>query len=119
MLKKEVQIIVSGSSSLEITKNSEFLTGRKIDFEVNGISFYEYINYASKLTYKKYPLEKIYEVGFNVDDIKTHLLNYLNYGSYPEVLTTNDPEKRKIILKEIISTYISKDISGFMKISEI
>jgi hypothetical protein len=34
-------------------------------------------------------------------------------------LVTKDVEKKKVILKEIISTYILKDISGFMKISEI
>lgn len=118
-LKKEIQIIVSGSSSLEITKNSEFLTGRKIDFEIEGISFFEYLNFASNLEYKKYDIDEIYDIGFNLDDIKTHLLDYLNYGSYPEVLVTKDVEKKKVILKEIISTYILKDISGFMKISEI
>ena len=118
-LKKEIQLIVSGSSSLEISKNSEFLTGRKIDFEIEGISFFEYITFASKLKYKKYPLDEIFEVWYNTDDVTTHLLNYLNYGSYPEVLTTNENEKKKAILKEIISTYISKDISTFMKISEV
>jgi len=110
---------VSGSSSLEITQNSEFLTGRKVDFEIDGISFFEYITYASPLIYKKCTLDEIFEMGFNVDDIKIHLLNYLNYGSYPEVLITTNVEKRKIILKEIISTYVSKDIAGFMKVAEI
>ena len=37
--KKRTQLIVSGSSSLEITKNSEFLTGRKIDFFMQTLSF--------------------------------------------------------------------------------
>jgi predicted AAA+ superfamily ATPase len=118
-LKTKIQLIVSGSSSLNITKTSEFLTGRKIDFEIEGISFFEYLTYASHLTYQKYTLDAIFEVGFDTDDIKTHLLTYLNYGSYPEVLTTQDTEKKKQILKEIISTYISKDISGFMKVAEI
>jgi predicted AAA+ superfamily ATPase len=112
-------LIVSGSSSLEITKNSEFLTGRKIDFEIEGISFFEYLTFASSLTYQKYSLDEIYEVGFDIDDIKIHLLQYLQYGSYPEVLTTPEREKKQMILHEIISTYISKDISAFMKISEI
>ena len=118
-LKTKVQIIVSGSSSLEITKNSEFLTGRKIDFEIEGISFFEYINFASNLTYQRYSLKEIYEIWFDLEDIKTHLLRYLNYGNYPEVLITTDNKKRETILKEIVGTYISKDVSGFMKISEV
>ncbi len=118
-LKNKLQIIVSGSSSLEITKNSEFLTWRKIDFEIKWISFFEYINYFSKYKYQKYSLDEIYNVWFDKEDIKTHLLDYIKYGSYPEVITTNDISKKLEILKEIIWTYISKDISGFMKIDEI
>lgn len=118
-LKDKIQLIVSGSSSLEITKNSEFLTGRKVDFEIEGISFFEYINHYSKYTYKKYTLKEIYKVGFDKEDIQSHLLEYIKFGSYPEVITTKDYAEKQIILKEIISTYISKDISWFMKIDDI
>lgn len=118
-LKEHVQLIVSGSSSLEITKNTEFLTGRKVEFQISGISFLEYINYKSKYTYKKYDLWEIFTAWFDVDDIKIHLLDYLNWWSYPEVCTVDDISKKEIILKEIISTYISKDISWFMKIENI
>lgn len=118
-LKEHIQLIVSGSSSLEITKNTEFLTGRKVEFQISGISFLEYINYTSKYTYKKYDLWEIFTVWFDVDDIKIHLLDYLNWWSYPEVCTVDDISKKEIILKEIIATYISKDISWFMKIDNI
>lgn len=118
-LKDRIQLIVSGSSSLEITRNSEFLTGRKVDFEIGGISFFEYINYFSKYAYKQYRLEDIYDIWFDTDDIKRHLLDYVRYGSYPEVITTQDLPKKQTILKEIVSTYISKDISGFMKIDDV
>lgn len=118
-LKKDIQLIISWSSSLEITKNSEFLTWRKIDFFIEWISFYEYLCYNSKFSYKKYSIDDIFNINFLWSDIKYNLLDYLNYWNYPEVLTTKNIENKKTILKEIIWTYISKDISWFMKINEI
>jgi uncharacterized protein len=38
-----LHIIASGSSSLEITKNTEFLTGRKILFDITPFSFREFL----------------------------------------------------------------------------
>jgi len=38
-----LHIIASGSSSLEITKNTEFLTGRKIVFDITPFSFREFL----------------------------------------------------------------------------
>ena len=118
-LKESIQLIVSGSSSLEITKNSEYLTWRKISFEISWISFFEYINYVSKFNYKKYSLDEIYNIWFDTGEIKSHLLEYLKYSSYPEVIITKDIGKKQLVLDEIISTYISKDISWFMKIDDI
>jgi uncharacterized protein len=118
-LKDRIQLIVSGSSSLEITKNSEFLTGRKIDFEISGISFFEYLSYFSKYTYRKYPLDTLFDQIFDMDDIRYHFLDYIQYGSYPEVIMTRDSDKKMIVLKEIISTYISKDIALFLRIESV
>ncbi len=118
-LKEKIQLIVSGSSSLEITKNSEFLTWRKINFDITWISFFEYINHFSKFSYKKYSLDEIYNNSFDISDLKLNLVNYLNYWNYPEVLLTKEKDKKEAIVQEIISTYISKDISWFMRVSEI
>lgn len=118
-LNNNIQIIVSGSSSLEITQNSEFLTWRKIDFEISGISFFEYISHFSKYKYQQYGLDEIYNIGFDKDDIKNYLLDYVKFGSYPEVIMMSDLSKKQSILKEIVSTYISKDISWFMKVDNI
>jgi predicted AAA+ superfamily ATPase len=114
-----VQILVSGSSSLEITKNTEFLTGRKVEFEIRGLSFFEYVNSVSKYSYARYPLGTIRPELFDTEEIRRHLLTYLNYGSYPEVCTTLDPGKKDIILDDIITTYISRDISGFMRVDAV
>lgn len=49
--RRRIHLIVSGSSSLEIAKNSEFLTGRKISFHLSSFSFREYLRARSKMRY--------------------------------------------------------------------
>ena len=121
--KKDIQFIVSGSSSLEITKNSEFLTGRKIDFYIWHITFYEYISFKSENTYKKIDLLDIEELKYVNDiykeDIKKYFLEYLNYWGYPEVCVSKYVKDKEIILNEIVSTYIKKDIISFLNIENI
>jgi uncharacterized protein len=122
-LKKNVQFIVSGSSSLEISKTKEFLTGRKIEFRVNPLSFREYIRYKSKFNYDTIlNLNNFLKLqDFNQsykEDISIHIINYLNWGGYPEINIVKD-EDRTAILKEIVGTYLQKDIAGFLNISNL
>jgi len=121
--KWKIQFIVSGSSSLEITKNTEFLTWRKIDFFVYPVSFFEFINYKSENTYKKvniYDFKTLNYIGkIYKQDILQYLLEYLNYGWYPEICTLRTEEEKSTVLKEIVSTYIEKDIAWFLKIGNI
>lgn len=124
--KESIQLIVSGSSSLEISKNSEYLTGRKVDFYLPRLSFLEYLQNKSSNTYDftwdcwesdLAELKDFYQVY--QQDIETHFLEYIYWGGYPEVTTTQSNEKRHTILKEIIRTYIQKDVAGFQKIENI
>ena len=123
-LENSCQIIVSGSSSLEITKNSEFLTGRKISFTVRTLSFNEFINYKSENQFNQFfNLDELKQLSsFNSiysNELQNLLIEYLNYGGYPEICTVSDYENKIIILKELISTYIQKDITAFFKIQNI
>jgi len=121
--KENIQFIVSWSSSLEITKNTEFLTGRKVSFYIWHISFYEFINYKSKNKYKKVDLLDFNSLKYlnNIykNDIKSFLLEYINFWWYPEVCTSNNIKEKNIILREIVSTYIKKDIIDFLHIENI
>ncbi len=123
-LKNDCQIIVSGSSSLEITKNSEFLTGRKISFNVQTLSFAEFVNYKSEYQFNEnFQISDIDRLNsFNKiygKELQQLLVEYINYGGYPEICTTSNFENKLLILKELISTYIQKDISGFLKVENI
>jgi uncharacterized protein len=123
-LKEQAQLIVSGSSSLEITKNTEYLTGRKIVFAINPFNFKEYIRAKSELKLEHlFTLNQDQEIGeFNQiykQSLKVMLADYLLYGGYPEVVLENNFSAKNILIKELVNTYIQKDISGFLKIENI
>ncbi|MBW1723210.1 MAG: ATP-binding protein [Deltaproteobacteria bacterium] len=120
-----IKFIVTGSSSLDLLKIKEPLTGRKIEFTLERFSFKEYLQSVSEYRYEhlfKIPrdikaLKEFYEIYRK--DLEYHFISYLNWGGYPEVcLGTREKTKRKY-LNEIITTYIEKDISQFFRIESI
>jgi predicted AAA+ superfamily ATPase len=89
----ELKILVTGSSSFDLAKMvGEPLTGRKI-------------------TYILYPVSQM-ELAVSEDLVKTRsrLEERLIYGSYPKVLITAGLQQKQNALKEIISSYLYKDI---------
>lgn len=90
---KGIEVIATGSSSFDLARNvGEPLTGRK------------YI-------IKMFPLAQMdimqVEERFQVD---VNLEGRLIYGSYPEVVITNDNKEKERYLKEIVGSYLYKDI---------
>lgn len=122
--KDKLQIIVSGSSSLEISKNSEFLTGRAIAFSIERIGFKEFFVYNQNLqnipafsTTNFDEIESFY--GLFKQKLENDFLLYLTYGWYPEIITNKDIHIKERILSQIVETYIEKDIIHFLKIENI
>ncbi len=94
---KEVQLFVSGSSSFDLgNKLNEPLTGRKWEYELFPISWEEYENKTEFLIAEQ------------------QLENRLLYGLYPEVL--NNTGKEKEILKDLVNSYLYRDILSFSDI---
>lgn len=88
-----IRIVVTGSSSFDLARHTgEPLTGRK---------------YRLKL----FPLAQM-EIGQieNIHQTEANLENRLIYGSYPEVVLMQDNREREKYLKEIVSSYLYKDI---------
>lgn len=94
-----VKLFLSGSSAFDLNNQiNEPLTGRKWEFELFPISWVELEN----------------SVGYL--EAKQQLSLRLVYGMYPEVLTSAGYEKE--VLKELVSSYLYKDIlalSGIRK----
>jgi predicted AAA+ superfamily ATPase len=89
--KKDIQLFLSGSSSLEIaSKINEPLTGRKWEYRLYPLSWAEINDY---LSFAKTTLR---------------LEDFLVTGMYPEVIT--NPENAKEILSNLAGSYLYKDI---------
>ncbi|MBX2899945.1 MAG: ATP-binding protein [Cyclobacteriaceae bacterium] len=91
---KSVQLIVSGSSALELANEiNEPLTGRKWEFTMYPLSSEELIRHTSALEENRL------------------LTTRLIYGLYPDVV--NNPGSEKEILKNLTDSYLYKDLFSF------
>ncbi len=91
---KNVQLIVSGSSALELANEiNEPLTGRKWEFMM-------------------YPLSTQEMVTHHGGNDERRLLNTrLVFGMYPDVI--NNPGREKEVLKNLTDSYLYKDLFSF------
>lgn len=88
---KEVQLILSGSSSFDLmNQTQEPLTGRKWTFSLWPINWQEWQDYSGYLKAEQ------------------DLENRMVYGFYPEVLM--NPADQKSVLQELTESYLYKDI---------
>lgn len=121
--KDKLQILVSGSSSLEVSKNTEFLTGRAINFYIDRVGFFEYFTYKENIKNINVFDPNDYElIQFNnlfKNKLNNIFFEYITFWGYPEVLTYNDIETKKAILWQIFEAYIQKDIIEFLNIENI
>ena len=94
---KNTQIFVIGSSAFDLGNElNEPLTGRKWEYELFPISWEEYEN----------------TIGYLKSEQQVE--NRLLYGFYPEVL--NNPGKERETLKNLLSSYLYRDILAFSDI---
>ncbi len=120
----DLQLIVSGSSTLDIAANSEFLTGRKIDFLMTPFSFSEFLAARSE---QKLPRPQSLRYGPELEnfyrlyrvELETKLTEFINWGGYPEVAVEAAWDKRLAILKDIVKTYVEKDVALFLRVENI
>ncbi len=96
---KDVQLIVTGSSSFDIANyTKESMTGRKIDFILFPFSFSELVN------------------KYGVLNEKRMLEHRLVFGSYPEIVINNGNEK--VLLKSLASSYLYRDVLSIESIKK-
>lgn len=89
----KIKVIASGSSSFDLAQQmGEPLTGRKFTLKMFPLSQLEINNIENKA------------------ETASHLEERLIYGSYPEVVLIQDNLSRKTYLRELVSSYLYKDI---------
>lgn len=116
-----LKIIASGSSALEITKNTEFLTGRSIEFSLSPFSFKEFLlakeGEKFRIPEKKDDFKEWYFV-FS-ETLERYFEEYLTWGGYPEVVLAHSNVEKKKLLESYIEKYIQKDVAQFLHVENI
>ena len=111
------KLIVSGSSVLDIkSKIKQSLVGRIVTFEVLGLDFEEFLWFKKK----KFNLNKIVDTDKKTQkELKQLFEEFIIFGAYPRVALISEVNNRRYYLKELIQTYIKKDIRDIGKIRNI
>ncbi len=112
-----IKIIVTGSSSFDLTNIGKYLVGRIIFFDLLPFSFLEFLRSRGEKyerIYNKIRIDirnkiKIRKTVF-LDELSRFLHEYLTFGSYPRIVLEEDETKKKELLKNLFSTYVEKDI---------
>lgn len=94
-----LKLLVTGSSSFELANQTrEALTGRTLTYLLYPIS-------AKELTDLLSPFE-----------LEQQVENFLTFGMYPEILSLTGREKKIRYLRELVSSYLYKDILALTNI---
>ncbi|HHB52788.1 MAG TPA: ATP-binding protein [Saprospiraceae bacterium] len=94
-----LRILVTGSSAFDIANyTGEPLTGRKITYNLYALSEQE-LNQIENIIEKK-------------DNLEQRLV----YGNYPELIHISNQEEKAEYLREVINSYLLKDILAFENI---
>jgi len=111
-----VKFIVTGSSNYYL-KNlfPESLSGRKFLFQLETLSFKEYLYFNDKISADEINDIKLSENVkrnsiFIHKQFETEYDDFLQYGGFPAVVLEKDREIKKQILKNIFASFFEKDL---------
>ena len=96
---EDLKVIVTGSSAFDIANlTGEPLTGRKHEIMLYPVSENEFMQFEKP--------EERYD----------NLLQRLVYGNMPELINIGDPDDKAAYLREVVNSYLLKDILAFENI---
>jgi len=128
---RDVKILVTGSSSLEIkAKVGSYMVGRMLTFKMYPFSFAEYLRAGHERYERIYRNEKTLLSGWlNGERIKmksgadlfhedmTRLYErYCIWGGYPAVVLSRSEREKAKILGDVYNSYVLKDIKGLLEL---
>jgi predicted AAA+ superfamily ATPase len=103
----DLMILATGSSSFDLrSRVSEALTGRYVDFFLYPLSLVEILHYAGVID--DLALRKPTSDGL--------LNDLLLFGSYPEIYLEPNPLTKRLLLSNLVESYLFKDVLAFYRI---
>ena len=113
-----LRIVLSGSSQLEMRAQvSEHLTGRSRSFQAFPLQFEEAAAHRFGVPLDRasyWDLRNTF--GHNVVSLCAELITF---GGYPKVFLAPEPAERRLLLRDLVETYLQKDIRDFLGIDNL
>ncbi len=110
------KFIVSGSSTLDIAQLGRYLVGRALFFELYPFSFAEFLKVKDQRAFREYQINQfswqspVLVKSAHQEKLNQYLLEYLTFGGYPKIVLEKNREKKIILLKNLFTTYLEKDL---------
>ena len=112
----KLKIVFTGSSVLEILKGTADLSRRALMYQLQGLSFREYLNWRHGQNIEPHALNEILKNKINIGDIEHPLpifKDYLNNGYYPFAIENGFTNR----LDQVILQTLETDIPQFAQLS--
>ncbi len=118
----DIKFILTGSSSYYL-KNlfPESMAGRKLIFEVYPLTFSEFLIFKGiELSHFSSFSEKANSKNnIAYSKLIPFYQEYLEYGGFPKVTLQQDPERKKILLSEIFTSYYENDVKSLADFKDL
>ncbi|MBO3800612.1 MAG: ATP-binding protein, partial [Candidatus Brockarchaeota archaeon] len=132
LFSDKLKIFVTGSGSFDIkVEIGKYLVGRAVYFELLPLDFEEFLQWKARdlhkvfLSYREAVREFVLE-GKTIDvspafksEFKSLLQEYLIFGGFPAIVNADDKEVKKELLKNLVRTYVEKDVFFFFNVRQI
>jgi predicted AAA+ superfamily ATPase len=122
----ELNVVFTGSSVLDIKKGASDLSRRAVIYNVQGLSFREYLQLFHQISVKPYSLEEILELKVEIPGIPHPLplfSDYLRRGYYPFALEENFEQRLQQIVIQTLETdiplYAGMNVSTGRKLKQL
>ena len=113
--QNKIKLIITGSSSFAIkSKFKDSLVGRIINFEIFPLDFEEFLWFKQEKINLSTDLAEITQ-----NQLKILYQEYILNGGYPAIVLEPAKDKKEMRLKQIINTYLKKDIKDLAEIRNI
>lgn len=131
-IEPSVKLIVTGSTSIQIKKYKDGLTGRKKSFYLFPLDFREFVLFKGKdrlvSVLEKFNIKDVISNHVEIDsgiilpfrnELEILFEEYILYGGYPKVVLSGSRDEKLKELQELFETYELKDINILFNVANI
>ena len=114
LLNEHFEVYISGSNSKLLSKEiATSLRGKSISYLMLPFSFKEY------LQVKNFKIEKNFEYGDKIFEIKNHFNNFMKEGGFPEIVLSDSSELKNKIINNYRDSVLYKDLVDRLALKNI